>query len=121
MRQMLRIAGVAITRAAMTQVIAATCEVHESFRHADGEKSMNTVLQLILLFALSGVALSGYWTWRGLTSEASKACASVAQAEVFLGYPLYTFGLILYVLIVALAVAALWRSDDSSAPARRSR
>jgi predicted cation transporter len=76
-------------------------------------RPMNTILQLILLFAVSGVALSGYWTWRGLTSEASKDCAAIAQAEIFLGYPLYTYGLMIYVLIVALVVAALWRTGKS--------
>ena len=80
---------------------------------------MKRALQLILVFALAGLAFSGTLTYREVFASAAK-CPSPGAPGTILGYPACVYGLIMYLAITVIAIAGLRAgavSERTSRPA----
>jgi hypothetical protein len=64
-------------------------------------------LQVILLIGLIGVSFSGTLTYFELCAAAPGGCSASAGAGTILGYPACVYGLIMYLLLVAVAALGL--------------
>jgi uncharacterized membrane protein len=67
---------------------------------------MKRALQLILVFALAGLAFSGTLTYREVFASAAK-CPSPGAPGTILGYPACVYGFFMYLAISAIALAGL--------------
>jgi hypothetical protein len=64
-------------------------------------------LQVILLISVIGVGFSGTLTVRELCSGAAGGCSAAGGAGTILGYPACVYGLIMYLVLVAVAALGL--------------
>ena len=67
---------------------------------------MKRALQLILVFALAGLAFSGTLTYREVFASAAK-CPSPGAPGTILGYPACVYGLFMYLAITVIAIVGL--------------
>ena len=65
--------------------------------------TMKRALQLILGISLLGVAFSGTLTYRELCGREAAGCTAVGAPGTILGYPACVYGLVMYLLLVAVA------------------
>jgi hypothetical protein len=68
---------------------------------------MRRALQLILVISLVGVAFSGTLTWREMCNPGADGCSLGGAPGTILGYPACVYGLIMYLLLVAVAAFGL--------------
>jgi len=64
---------------------------------------MKRALQMILAIGLVGVAFSGTLTYRELCGRGVEGCTAVGAPGTILGYPACVYGLVMYLLLVAVA------------------
>jgi hypothetical protein len=69
--------------------------------------TMRRALQIILGISLVGVAFSGTLTYRELCNSSDNGCAAVGGPGTILGYPACVYGLIMYLVLVAVAALGL--------------
>jgi len=62
--------------------------------------TMKRALTLILVVSLVGVAFSGTLTYRELCGKGASGCSA---AGTILGYPACVYGLMMYLVLVAIA------------------
>jgi uncharacterized membrane protein len=67
---------------------------------------MKQALQIILVFALAGLAFSGTLTYREVFASAAK-CPSPGAPGTILGYPACVYGFFMYLAITIVAIAGL--------------
>jgi uncharacterized membrane protein len=67
---------------------------------------MKRALQIILVFALAGLAFSGTLTYREVFAAAAK-CPSPGAPGTILGYPACVYGFLMYLAITVVAIAGL--------------
>ena len=67
---------------------------------------MKRALQVILVFALAGLAFSGTLTYREVFASAAK-CPSPGAPGTILGYPACVYGFFMYFAITVVAIAGL--------------
>ena len=85
---------------------------------------MKRALQIILGFALFGVAFSGTLSYQELFGSSSAVCPSPGSPGTVFGYPACVYGFFMYLLISAIAawglIAGRHQSSEpsASAPAR---
>jgi uncharacterized membrane protein YgdD (TMEM256/DUF423 family) len=65
--------------------------------------TMKRALQVILAIGLVGVAFSGTLTYRELCGRGAEGCTPVGAPGTILGYPACVYGLVMYLLLVAVA------------------
>lgn len=76
--------------------------------------TMRRALQLVLAISLIGVAFSGTLTYRELCgTSGSDGCSAVGAPGTILGYPACVYGLVMYLLLVAVSAFGL-RSEGRS-------
>ena len=68
---------------------------------------MKRALQLILVFALAGLAFSGTLTYREVFASAAKCPSPGAPGTIF-GYPACVYGMFMYLAITVIAIVGLW-------------
>ncbi|HTS88043.1 MAG TPA: hypothetical protein VMG41_06080 [Gemmatimonadales bacterium] len=68
--------------------------------------TMKRALQAVLIVSLIGVAFSGTLTYRELCGRGG-GCSDVGRAGTILGYPACVYGLLMYLVLVAIAAFAL--------------
>lgn len=77
---------------------------------------MKRALQIILGIALFGFAFSGYLSYRELfASTPAESCAPVGEPGTVLGYRACVYGFFMYLAIVGVASAGLFRSTREGA------
>jgi len=78
---------------------------------------MKRALQVILVFALGGLAFSGTLTYREVFASAAK-CPSPGAPGTILGYPACVYGFFMYLAITVVAIVGLRAGSrsDSTAP-----
>lgn len=64
-------------------------------------------LQLILLVSLMGVSFSGVLTWREFVAGTPAGCTLGGAPGTILGAPACVYGLAMYLVLTALAMAGL--------------
>lgn len=64
---------------------------------------MRRALIAILLIGLVGVGFSGMLTYREVCAAAADGCSAVGASGTILGYPPCVYGLVMYLLILAIA------------------
>ena len=64
-----------------------------------------------MLISLIGVGFSGTLTYRELCGGAAGGCSATPGAGTLLGYPACVYGLIMYLVLVAVAALGL-RADE---------
>lgn len=69
--------------------------------------TMRRALQAILVVSVIGVGFSGTLTYRELCSTTGGGCTNVGAPGTLLGYPACVYGLIMYLLLVAIAAFGL--------------
>jgi hypothetical protein len=69
--------------------------------------TMRRALQIILGISLVGVAFSGTLTYRELCSGSANGCSGVGAPGTIFGYPACVYGLIMYLVLVAVAALGL--------------
>jgi uncharacterized membrane protein len=67
---------------------------------------MKRALQIILVFALAGLAFSGTLTYREVFASAAK-CPSPGAPGTILGYPACVYGFFMYLAIALTAILGL--------------
>jgi uncharacterized membrane protein len=67
---------------------------------------MKKALQLILVFALAGLAFSGVLTYREMFASAA-TCPSPGAPGTIFGYPACVYGFFMYLAITVIAIAGL--------------
>ena len=67
---------------------------------------MKRALQIILVFALAGLAFSGTLTYREVFASAAK-CPSPGAPGTILGYPACVYGFFMYLAITTVAIMGL--------------
>ena len=67
---------------------------------------MKRALQLILVFAVAGLAFSGTLTYREVFGAAAK-CPSPGAPGTILGYPACVYGFLMYLAITTIAIVGL--------------
>lgn len=76
--------------------------------------TMRRALNLVLVISLIGVAFSGTLTYRELCGTAGGGgCSAVGAPGTILGYPACVYGLVMYLLLVAVSAFGL-RSERRS-------
>ncbi|HEU0036420.1 MAG TPA: hypothetical protein VFQ53_37665 [Kofleriaceae bacterium] len=71
---------------------------------------MKTLVKLILVLGVAGLAFSGYLTYQELfASSAEQTCTPLGAPGTALGAPPCVYGFVMYLIIVLLAVFALIR------------
>jgi len=68
---------------------------------------MKRALQLILAIGIVGAAFSGTLTYRELCGAASTGCTMGGAPGTILGYPACVYGLIMYLIVTAVAALGL--------------
>lgn len=68
---------------------------------------MKALLTLIFVFALGGLAFSGYLTYRELAGPGAAACAPRGDAGSIFGAPPCVYGFVMYLVISVMAAIAL--------------
>ena len=68
---------------------------------------MKRALQVILAVSLIGVVFSGTLTYRELCAGSGGGCAAVGAPGTILGYPACVYGLVMYLVLVAVAAFGL--------------
>lgn len=69
--------------------------------------TMKRALQVVLAISVIGVAFSGTLTYRELCAGRAEGCAAVGAPGTILGYPACVYGLLMYLLLVAVAAFGL--------------
>jgi hypothetical protein len=69
--------------------------------------TMRRALLAILVVSVIGVGFSGTLTYRELCSTTGGGCTNVGAPGTLLGYPPCVYGLIMYLLLVAIAAFGL--------------
>jgi len=69
--------------------------------------TMKRAQQAILVISLAGVAFSGTLTYRELCGRTGGGCSDLGSPGTILGYPACVYGLLMYLLLVALAAFGL--------------
>jgi hypothetical protein len=79
--------------------------------------SMKLALRWIFAISIVGVAFSGTLTYRELFAGTAAACPSPGAPGTIFGYPACVYGLVMYVVIAAIAGVALWKGRRHLTPA----
>jgi hypothetical protein len=69
--------------------------------------TMRRALKVILGISVVGAAFSGTLTYRELCSGTGGGCTAVGTPGTILGYPACVYGLVMYLLLVAVAAFGL--------------
>jgi len=69
--------------------------------------TMRRALQTILGISVVGVAFSGTLTYREMCGAAGGGCSAVGAPGTILGYPACVYGLVMYLLLVAVSAFGL--------------
>lgn len=64
---------------------------------------MRRALTAILVISVVGVVFSGTLTYREMCGAAGGGCSAVGAPGTILGYPACVYGLVMYLLLVAIA------------------
>jgi ABC-type tungstate transport system substrate-binding protein len=64
---------------------------------------MRRALTAILVISIIGVVFSGTLTYREMCGAAGGGCSAVGAPGTILGYPACVYGLVMYLLLVAIA------------------
>jgi ABC-type tungstate transport system substrate-binding protein len=64
---------------------------------------MRRALTAILVISVIGVVFSGTLTYREMCGAAGGGCSAVGAPGTILGYPACVYGLVMYLLLVAIA------------------
>ena len=69
--------------------------------------TLRGALKAVLAISVVGVAFSGTLTYRELCGGSGGGCAAVGAPGTILGYPACVYGLVMYLLLVAIAAFGL--------------
>jgi hypothetical protein len=69
--------------------------------------TMKRALQVVLAISLMGVAFSGTLTYRELIARSTEGCPAVGAPGTILGYPACVYGLVMYLVLMAVAALGL--------------
>jgi ABC-type tungstate transport system substrate-binding protein len=64
---------------------------------------MRRALTAILIISVIGVVFSGTLTYREMCGATGGGCSAVGAPGTILGYPACVYGLVMYLLLVAIA------------------
>jgi hypothetical protein len=74
--------------------------------------TMKRALQVVLAISLVGVAFSGTLTYREVCGRGTGGCSDLGAPGTIFGYPTCLYGLVMYLVLVAVASFGL-RAGDS--------
>jgi hypothetical protein len=74
---------------------------------------MKRALQVILAISLVGVLFSGTLTYREVCGTGTQGCTVAGGPGTILGLPVCVYGLVMYLLVTAVAAFSLARSEQN--------
>lgn len=69
-------------------------------------------LKIILVIALGGAAFSGVLSYQELFQKGAAVCPSPRAPGTLLGYPACVYGFFMYLLVVIISAAGLFRGGE---------
>jgi hypothetical protein len=78
--------------------------------------TMKHALQVVLVISLLGVAFSGTLTYREVCGHGTGSCSDLGPPGTIFGYPACVYGLVMYLLLVAVAAFGLRAGDPPRRP-----